>query len=359
MATVTIRLRLRVFGGELLLALDVGGTGSTYRFRSVGEPRLLHHHGYRSRLTRGRELLVLGLFTTARCSGRRCDRAPDVRRALHPHLRPGRDQCRRAHGQPICDGCARKRQRAQQPPPSRPHGSRGAPTHVRRRVLDRDQHRCQLRYSGCLGVATEVDRVRNVAAVLHAGGTRQQADDPSNLRSCVLQLSLDQNCTRAAHRLSGEQPGRAIYQVLGSRAGSVRNNFEVAGHRGAQVAGEPLWITVLAAGDERWRFGSSTVRLPQSPTVVSHHRAPCPPVVQAPHSASHNAVRSITAGHSDLIPHTHGMGGFLRFLLEVAPPPSFGPCGVRPTRRQSGYSSFRQARGSAGWAFGVRSSRKL
>ena len=30
-----------------------------------------------------------------------------------------------------------------------------------------------------------------------------------------------------------------------------------------------------------------------------------------------------------------------------------------PDRRQSGYSSFRQARGSAGWAFGVRSSRKL
>ena len=29
------------------------------------------------------------------------------------------------------------------------------------------------------------------------------------------------------------------------------------------------------------------------------------------------------------------------------------------TKRQSGYSSFRQARGSAGWAFGVRSSRKL
>jgi hypothetical protein len=27
--------------------------------------------------------------------------------------------------------------------------------------------------------------------------------------------------------------------------------------------------------------------------------------------------------------------------------------------RQSGYSSFRQARGSAGWTFGVRSSRKL
>jgi hypothetical protein len=31
----------------------------------------------------------------------------------------------------------------------------------------------------------------------------------------------------------------------------------------------------------------------------------------------------------------------------------------RPGRCQSGYSSFRQLRGSAGWAFGVRSSRKL
>jgi hypothetical protein len=30
-----------------------------------------------------------------------------------------------------------------------------------------------------------------------------------------------------------------------------------------------------------------------------------------------------------------------------------------PDRRQSGYSSFRHVRGSAGWVFGVRSSRKL
>src|SRR5437588_1898730 len=32
---------------------------------------------------------------------------------------------------------------------------------------------------------------------------------------------------------------------------------------------------------------------------------------------------------------------------------------TRLRRRQSGYSSFRQARTSAGWAFGVRSSREL
>ncbi len=31
----------------------------------------------------------------------------------------------------------------------------------------------------------------------------------------------------------------------------------------------------------------------------------------------------------------------------------------RPGRRYSGYSSFRQLRGPAGWAFGVRSSREL
>jgi hypothetical protein len=31
----------------------------------------------------------------------------------------------------------------------------------------------------------------------------------------------------------------------------------------------------------------------------------------------------------------------------------------RRDRNQSGYSSFRQVRGSAGWAFGVRSRRKL
>lgn len=118
------------------------------------------------------------------------------------------------HGQPICDGCARKRQRAQQPPPSRPHGSRGAPTHVRRRVLDRDQHRCQLRYSGCLGVATEVDHVRNVAAVLHAGGTRQQADDPSNLAAVCSSCHSIKTAREQRTGSAASNQRRAVYQFL-------------------------------------------------------------------------------------------------------------------------------------------------
>jgi 5-methylcytosine-specific restriction enzyme A len=84
-------------------------------------------------------------------------------------------------GEQICGGCTRKRERLAQPRPKRPAGSRGAPQRVRRRVLARDQYRCQLRYPGCLGEATEVDHRVNVAQVLRSGGTRQQADDPSNL----------------------------------------------------------------------------------------------------------------------------------------------------------------------------------
>ena len=277
---------------------------------------------------------MLGLFTTARCSGRRCDRAPDVRRALHPHLRPGRDQCRRARPADLRRLCPQTPTRTTAPAvtatrqPWRTHTcaatcSRPRPTPLPAALLrlprcgDRGRPRTQRRGGPACWWHTPTGR------------------RPEQPRSCVLQLSLDQNCTRAAHRLSGEQPAPRRLPVLGSRAGTVRNNFEVAGHRGAQVR-ESLWITVLAAGDERWRFGSSTVRLPQSPTVVSHHRAPCPPVVQAPHSASHNAVRSITAGHSDLIPHTHGMGGPFTVSLGSGTPafirPIWGrdPPGVSP-----------------------------
>jgi hypothetical protein len=47
-------------------------------------------------------------------------------------------------------------------------------------------------------------------------------------------------------------------------------------------------------------------------------------------------------------------------LVELDPLPTAAP-GYEPRtadRRQSGYSSFRQARGSGGWGLGVRSSRK-
>lgn len=54
---------------------------------------------------------------------------------------------------------------------------------MRKRILQRDSYRCRLRYSVCLGDATEVDHIVNMATILAAGGTRQQADDPANLQS--------------------------------------------------------------------------------------------------------------------------------------------------------------------------------
>ena len=49
---------------------------------------------------------------------------------------------------------------------------------LRRKVLERDNHACQLRFPGCLGTATQVDHVMPLAR----GGT----DDEANLQSvCV------------------------------------------------------------------------------------------------------------------------------------------------------------------------------
>jgi 5-methylcytosine-specific restriction enzyme A len=44
---------------------------------------------------------------------------------------------------------------------------------VRQQVLERDDHRCQLRYPGCQGEGTEVDHVADVAM----GGALYDADN--------------------------------------------------------------------------------------------------------------------------------------------------------------------------------------
>jgi 5-methylcytosine-specific restriction protein A len=86
--------------------------------------------------------------------------------------------------EPSCEGCRRHLTRT---PAKRPGGSRGAPANVRKRVLNRDAYRCQLRYEGvCIGQATQVDHIVNVATIIARGGSRQQADDMGNLGSaCV------------------------------------------------------------------------------------------------------------------------------------------------------------------------------
>lgn len=88
-----------------------------------------------------------------------------------------------AQGEPLCPGCHRYLHRREQPASPRPAGSRGAPAHVRKRVLARDGYHCQLRYQGCDGTASEVDHVHNVAAILRAGGTRREADNEANLHA--------------------------------------------------------------------------------------------------------------------------------------------------------------------------------
>ena len=61
-------------------------------------------------------------------------------------------------------------------------GNRGVPQHIRIRVFERDGWRCQLNYSGCTIVATEVDHRVNVASL---GITRAQADRNENLLQAV------------------------------------------------------------------------------------------------------------------------------------------------------------------------------
>jgi 5-methylcytosine-specific restriction protein A len=77
-------------------------------------------------------------------------------------------------GLPVCSSCLRRATGGDPAPTpgSRRWGQRGVAAKVRSAVLDRDAHRCQLRYAGCIGVATEADHIENVAGV---GVTRDVA----------------------------------------------------------------------------------------------------------------------------------------------------------------------------------------
>src|SRR5262245_5329117 len=57
---------------------------------------------------------------------------------------------------------------------------RGVSGPVRTRVLERDGGVCQRGYEGCLGLASEVDHIVNVASL---GLTREQDNDEDNLQS--------------------------------------------------------------------------------------------------------------------------------------------------------------------------------
>jgi len=62
-------------------------------------------------------------------------------------------------------------------------GNRGVPKKLREQVLRRDGYRCQLRYDGCIGEATEADHIVNVASL---GVARAQAVQPVGLQAvCV------------------------------------------------------------------------------------------------------------------------------------------------------------------------------
>jgi 5-methylcytosine-specific restriction protein A len=59
-------------------------------------------------------------------------------------------------------------------------GSTRAWRAVRLQVLKRDQYRCQLQYAECVGQATEVDHITNIAA---SNTQRAQANNPNELQA--------------------------------------------------------------------------------------------------------------------------------------------------------------------------------
>lgn len=72
---------------------------------------------------------------------------------------------------------------------------------VRQQVLERDDHRCQLRYPGCQGEATEVDHVADVAM----GGALY---DPDNCRAVCAPVTADARARCGSGLVSRHRAGR-------------------------------------------------------------------------------------------------------------------------------------------------------
>ena len=118
------------------------------------------------------------------------------------------------HGQPICDGCARKRQRAQQP---RRHGHTAAVAHP---------HMCGDVFStatntaaSCATPAASVWRPRSTtyatsrrSCMLVAHG--QQADDPSNLAAVCSSCHSIKTAREQRTGSAASNQRRAVYQFL-------------------------------------------------------------------------------------------------------------------------------------------------
>lgn len=151
---------------------------------------------------------------------------PCARRRAHtryctariPHVCQMRATINLDTDEPLCGGCHRSLTRSRTRKWENA-GGRGVPAAQRRRVLDRDNHKCRIRTPGlCVGDATQVDHIKGVAETERAEGRRISRDEAhpinadTNLRSacapCHTKRSEQQrvsalseaNRKRAAHR---------------------------------------------------------------------------------------------------------------------------------------------------------------
>jgi 5-methylcytosine-specific restriction enzyme A len=125
---------------------------------------------------------------------------------------------------PVCDACYQRQQRQAQPPARRPGGSRGAPPHIRRRVLARDSHQCQLRYAGCSGTATEVDHIKNVASYRIDG--RAGANHPANAMT-----NLVSACSYCHKQKTEQERIAALRASAQTRAAQRRKRLHLPEHK--------------------------------------------------------------------------------------------------------------------------------
>ena len=146
-------------------------------------------------------------------------------------------------------------------------GQRGVPRVLRQRILDRDRGRCQLRYPGCTGVATEVDHIVNVARL---GVSRAHATDEINLQSV---------CS-ACHRRKTEREEPPL--SLLPTGGAQRPDEHDCVCRSSRTQATSMAPNRVAVQEHHKPSANTRQRRPQRQPGVPPAAAPTPNTVIAP-----------------------------------------------------------------------------
>src|SRR5215211_457526 len=209
------------------------------------------------------------------------------------------------------------------------------------------------RRRGCSGVrCTDLGRRSRVSVWDRQRGQAVQPEEGDDLSPHALQEESVRDDSRLAERAEGAPPSRRHRRpVLGCDLHALREGADEEGQGRKEGREAPA-----QAGQARQVQDEAEGQVGREEGQVRGEQAE--EVQEGPRQARREARQGRRAGQAG----RHARQGPQEVSPHEGPAlagPSFLPSSGLKTADQSGYSSFRHARGSAGGSFGVRSSRKV